>query len=291
MRNRIKTPKRRGMLAKVRAAFFLAMSGLSYRVMPDITSRWLRRWFFATSPYRLSAAQQQLQAQARCGHIDNKFNKINILEWGEGPVILLVHGWNGRALQMNTFVEPLLAQGYKVVAFDHKGHGESAFRFSSFLEMVQGTQQMMAHYAHALEGVVAHSIGCNAVLKASEASSQKLNIVLVAPVDDFLSWLEKVRMRFGIDAGLFANVIGAIEADTGLKLAEQCTLDYANIGRHAVMLVHDKFDRINKIDGSYKLRDKLPGTALLQTEALGHARILANTAVVERTVSHLVNRL
>src|SRR4051812_35581367 len=30
--------------------------------------------------------------------------------WGEGPTVLLVHGWEGRAAQLVPFVEPLLEE-------------------------------------------------------------------------------------------------------------------------------------------------------------------------------------
>lgn len=287
MRNRVKTPKRRGVLATIRAAMFLWLSGLLYRMLPGLSSRLFRQWFFATRPYHLSHVQQGMRDKAQLLQIEYGANHIQVMEWGSGPVVLLVHGWNGRALQMNSFVEPLLALGYKVVAFDHKGHGESSSRFSSFLEMVRGTQLVMAHYQHELHGVIAHSIGCNAVLKASEGMPQFLRLVLVAPVDDFLSWLEKVRQRIGIDAKLFAHVISQIEADTGLKLEQQCTLDYTNLSRHPVLLVHDKFDRINKVVASHNLLQKLTDSKLMETEALGHARILANPAVVQRAVEHV----
>lgn len=288
MRNRVKTPKRRGLFNKLRAALFLKLTGLAYRLAPGMTSNWFRRWFFSTKPYRLHHAQEALRARARHRWLENKFNKISILELGDGPVVLLVHGWNGRALQMHAFIGPLIEKGFKVVAFDHKGHGESTSQYSSFLEMVEGTRLVMAHYAQDMAGVVAHSIGCNAVLKACEDAPQPLSMSLVAPVDDFLSWLERVRLRIGINARLFQHVIGLIEADTGLKLVEQCKLDETNITRHRLQLVHDKFDRINKIEASYKLQERFPGTALLETEALGHARILANPEVVAQVVRHVI---
>jgi hydrogenase/urease accessory protein HupE len=34
-----------------------------------------------------------------------------VFEWGDDPVILLVHGWGGRALQMDSFVLQLISVG------------------------------------------------------------------------------------------------------------------------------------------------------------------------------------
>ena len=60
------------------------------------------------------------------------------------------------------------------------------------------------------------------------------------------------------------------------------------INRHDVLLVHDKFDRINKISASHEIQKNLHATSLMQTEKLGHSRILGNQEVVERVVAHFI---
>jgi hypothetical protein len=45
--------------------------------------------------------------------------------WGEGPVVYLQHGWGGHRQQLGALVAPLVAAGYRVVAFDAPSHGES----------------------------------------------------------------------------------------------------------------------------------------------------------------------
>ncbi|MGZ5446135.1 MAG: alpha/beta hydrolase [Thermoanaerobaculia bacterium] len=45
--------------------------------------------------------------------------------WGEGPAVLLVHGWGGHAAQFQSFVEPLVRAGFRAIAFDAPSHGSS----------------------------------------------------------------------------------------------------------------------------------------------------------------------
>jgi len=71
-----------------------------------------------------------------------------------------------------------------------------------------------------------------------------------------------------------------------LNLLEQCEFDYEKISRHKVLLVHDKLDRINKISASLEIQKNLQGSDLMQTENLGHSRILGNAEVVGRVVEH-----
>ena len=266
------------------AVYFLTKA--AYQLAPETVSRMMREIGFAIKPYRLNKAQRELLSEAHSFYLEYKQNRIKVFEWGAGPIILLVHGWGGRALQLNSFVKPLVAQGFRVVAFDHKGHGESSTRFSSFPEIVRGTDLLTIYYGKDLYGIVAHSIGSNSVFKVSEYFERKLKIVAVAPMENFPIWLEKMRRRLGIYEKLFARVIGQIEAESELNLLEQCVFNYDKIRRHEVLLVHDKLDRINKISASHAIQQNLQDSSLMVTENLGHSRILGNQAVVARVVAY-----
>ncbi|HUX89477.1 MAG TPA: alpha/beta fold hydrolase [Gallionellaceae bacterium] len=262
------------------------LTRIAFQLAPNKVARLMRVQGFSIKSYHLSAKQRELLGQAQSFYLDLAGNKIKVFEWGVGPVILLVHGWGGRALQMDSFVTSLLERGFKVVAFDHKGHGESSSRYSSYPEIFRSTELVAAHYAHELYGVIAHSIGSNSMFKVSEKFEQKLKIAVIAPMDDFLGYLEKMRARMGIYEKLFAQVIRQIEADCAVQLADLCVLDYEKISRHDVLLVHDKFDRINKIRASHEIKRNLQGSSLMETEMLGHSRILRNPEVVDRVVAH-----
>lgn len=267
------------------------MTKFAYHLAPHKTTRLMREKGFSVKPYHLSQQQRELAKQANTFFVEFNRNKLKVYEWGNGPVILLVHGWAGRALQLDAFIRPLLDKGYKVVAFDQKGHGESTSRFSSYPEIARSTGLVAAHYADTLYGVIAHSIGSNSVFKTSEKIERQLKIVAVAPMEKFLGWLERMRMRLGIDENLFAQVVRDIESDSGLSLGELCVLDYERIGRHDVLLVHDKFDRMNKISASYEIQKNLQGSQLIETEMLGHSRILSNKQVVDKIVAHFPEQL
>jgi pimeloyl-ACP methyl ester carboxylesterase len=201
--------------------------------------------------------------------------------------VLLVHGWAGRALQFEALIRALLQHGYRVVAFDHKGHGDSSTRYSSFPEIVRSTELVADHYRGKLHGVVAHSMGANSIFKVCETIDSRLKVTVIAPVGDFMVMLESFRRQAGIYEELYHRTISDIEVESGLQLSELAVLNYNKITRHDILLVHDKFDRINKISVSEQLHQNLKGSELMQTEQLGHSRILGNTEVVNRVIAHL----
>ncbi len=142
------------------------------------------------------------------------------------------------------------------------------------------------HYGDALYGVIAHSMGSNSTFKVCENFERKLKVAAIAPVGNFLDVLESIRIRWGIYEELFAQVIRQIEAESGLLLSDLNRLDYKKINRHDVLLVHDKFDKVNEISASHDIHNNLEGSTLVQTEKLGHSRILNNQEVLDRVVAH-----
>jgi len=45
--------------------------------------------------------------------------------WGQGPRVLLAHGWESRRTHWMSFIEPLTQAGLEVIAVDAPAHGES----------------------------------------------------------------------------------------------------------------------------------------------------------------------
>lgn len=270
----------------IASALTYLLTKIAFFIAPNKITKLIREKGFSTKPLHLSEEQRELQNQAHSFYLKFNNNKIKVYEWGAGAVIILVHGWGGRALQLSAFVSTLVNQGFKVVAFDQKGHGESSSNFSSYPEFVRSTELVVAHYADLLYGVVAHSIGANATFKVSEHFNRKLKLAVVAPVENFLGVLETLRMKMGVYEKLFAQIIRQIEAESNLYLSELTVFNYKKINKHDVLLVHDKFDKVNNISASYDIHRNLKNSKLMQTEKLGHSRILGNKVVVDRVVSH-----
>ena len=52
--------------------------------------------------------------------------KLHCFSWGKGDkTVILVHGWDARAIDFYKMIPPLVEAGYKVIAFDGPAHGDS----------------------------------------------------------------------------------------------------------------------------------------------------------------------
>ncbi len=97
---------------------------------PSLAARLLERLFLTPRRWQRPVRETQWMSSARRSTLDfGGRRKLRLLTWGEGPTVLLAHGWSGRGSQMGCFAEPLVDAGYRVVAFDAPGHGDDDARF------------------------------------------------------------------------------------------------------------------------------------------------------------------
>src|SRR3954447_18984047 len=108
--------------------------------------------------------------------------------WGDGPAVYLVHGWGGHRAQLASVVEPLVAAGLRVVAYDAPAQGESgpgAFgrRRTTLPEMMTALDTVIAAHGPA-HAVVGHSMGAAASALAVLDGTSTERLVLVTPLAD-----------------------------------------------------------------------------------------------------------
>lgn len=208
--------------------------------------------------------------------------------FGEGPTVLLLHGWDGRATQFASWVAPLQARGFCVVAFDAPGHGDSDGRSSHVGLLARGLEAVAARHGP-VHGVVAHSLGAAATaLSVRRAGVAPERLVFVAPsvrpaefVRSFLAThlrAEAVEQRF----------LRKLEAAVGEPLA---TLDLPRLSLATpTLVIHDRSDDDVPFGASEALAQGWPGATLWPTEGLGHRRILHDPAVIAAGADFLAGR-
>src|SRR5262245_55380287 len=119
-------------IIRIPAVLRMAFQAAS-RISPHLGAAVARQILFRPmhAPYR--EEHKAVLAMARKAHLEVHGKRVQAYFWGEGPLVLLMHGWGGHAGQMTEFVAPLVKAGYKVLAIDAPGHGKSARRLSTVM--------------------------------------------------------------------------------------------------------------------------------------------------------------
>lgn len=119
--------------------------------------------------------------------------------WGEGPIVLLVHGWERHRASLSSFVAPLVESGKRVVAFDAPAHNDSPGRTTNAVSFMRAVLDVGEELGD-VEGIVAHSMGGGATVLALHAGLHAERVVLLAPASDWGFQMHAFARHVGLDS-------------------------------------------------------------------------------------------
>ena len=259
--------------------------GLLQAVAPDAAAMAASHLFFRTRRIRFDEAARALFDRAAPLLVPFGEQRLAAWSWGSGPTVVLSHGWNGNAAQLAAFVEPLLERGYRVVTFDHVGHGSSTGDSTSFPEMARATAAVV-RAAGGAEAVIAHSLGAAALtLALHDREIDVSRVVLIGAPSSPLPWLGALGETLGLAGPVLARTKARIEHRAGRTLEE---LDVTALARGVdgveALLMHDTRDRHVPVRSSRLIHHAWRESLLVTTRGLGHIRILKDEVVVSEAV-------
>lgn len=253
-------------------------------VAPPLAALWAERLFLTPPRHAPPAREVEALASARPGSVQVDGHTIATWTWGEGPTVVLVHGWGGRGGQLHPFVPALLAAGCSVVAFDGPGHGRSTGRTSSLVEHGRALHSLVAQLPGPVVGVIAHSMGG---ASTAFALSQGMQVGRAVFVGTPASASEVTRT---FSAGLALRPAAAQRMRTRIERRLRVPFDELDVARlarghdTALLVIHDEGDKEVPWADGRTIADGWPGARLHSTVGLGHRRILADPEVVQEAV-------
>jgi pimeloyl-ACP methyl ester carboxylesterase len=208
------------------------------------------------------------------------------LRWGStGPRVLALHGWEGQASQFAPLAVHLQAAGYQVIALDGPAHGRSPGRHADPVAFSDALLESAPELGR-LHAVIGHSMGGGAVMHALANGLSASRAVLVSAPSAYKDVLARIARSIGLPGAATARFMAWMERFTGLPAGQ---LDIAQLARRsdaAVLVVHDRADRIVPFGDGRRIAD-IAGAELLATQGLGHARLLKDAGVAAAIVQFL----
>ena len=255
-------------------------------VAPSVAARWAETIFCRPPRHDPRPAEEAFLATGARTSVRGADGDLAVWRWGDGPLVLLAHGWGGRAGRFSALAASLLAQGYGVVLFDAPAHGASLGTQASLPQFATALQ----HVASAVEpihGLVGHSLGGAAVsLALHRGLSARRAVLLAPPADVFVfshAFAEHLRIPHRARTMMRRN----------LEHRLQISWDALHIPTLArsravpMLLVHDREDPDVPYAHAVEIAEAWPGAELLTTSGLGHRALLRNPEVVRRTIEFL----
>jgi pimeloyl-ACP methyl ester carboxylesterase len=197
---------------------------------------------------------------------------------GRGTVVL-VHGWTGRSAVMSAFVDPLIEQGFDVVAFDLPAHGRSG---GQRLHVPLGVRALHALYAVTgpWHGLVGHSFGgavITAALSGLVADLPQLTaarLALVAAPNSMPRIFDIFSHRHGLSPAAQTLLKGHVRRLTGNDVDSFIGADILRRFPVPTLILHAPDDKEVEYLSAEAFATAGPHVTLHSLPGLGHRRIL-----------------
>ncbi len=255
----------------------------------QLTARAALQLYLRPSRREVDAIDRDCLARACVQWMPLGTGQLRVLTWGTGPrTVVLLHGWGSHAPRWSNMVEQLLAQGWRVIAFDAPGHGKSSGRSSSLPQFEAALGAVLATHApvHAL---IAHSLGAlaaAAVLSRTPPVTLRAAVLVSLP-HDIAYLMESYEQMLQLRAPARERLVQLFVQRFGVRPEEVTARSLLPGIACPVLLVHDREDDVVPLEQAQQLAPLLQHGSLHITQGLGHSELLRDPAMIGAAVGFI----
>jgi len=260
------------------------------RLFPQLAARQAFRLFQRTPKNKIKPTEMSYYQYAHHFQVASEVEPVNCFEMGpaDGPIVLLVHGWNSRAGSLAGIGFRLMKKGYRVIGIDLPGFGYSKLSHTNLIVIYKGLKAVIEYLnPQSPISVVSHSFGSavsSYTLAQTKTRVDKL-IYLTTP-----NKMADVFTEFSAQMGLSPAGFRAMEQQFTKKFGKSwddfVMRDFAQkVDYQSLLLVHDTHDRAIPYKNSVAFAESLAHASLHTLEKVGHYRMLWDKAVIDRISS------
>lgn len=249
-------------------------------VAPDLAARIATFALTRTKRRPLRPSDEALLARGEPLEIRHGRQLVRAWSWGTGPTVHLVHGWNARATQLGSFVNPLVGAGMRVIAHDSVGHGASTGSASCVTDMADTLLRVVEATGPA-RAVIGHSLGGAATAIALARGLVVARATFIAAPADTSRWPEDI---FGLSEEAAKRARAHAEERLRTSYERIAMPALGRTLRIPVLVVHDREDDAVPFDDALSTVRAIRDAGLLATTGHGHTRILRAADVIDEIV-------
>jgi pimeloyl-ACP methyl ester carboxylesterase len=215
---------------------------------------------------------------------------LSCYRWGKGEkTVLLVHGWDAKAIDFYKMIPVLVDEGYQVIAFDGPAHGSSEGDKTNLVDFKEVMHQLIKKKIGLPYAIVGHSMGGGAaayLLKDYDIHVKKFVGITMPMISKryFEGMFAEMRVPMKMQKAFFKN----IEEEFGEPIERYNLVERKDpIKADDFLMIYDKFDQ----EVPYKdIKDFLavhPEVRQLDVSGTGHYAVIKNKRVIEEIVEFL----
>lgn len=253
---------------------------LPVRTLPSLA---FQAWL---TPPPLPETARRRDIEVLGGFDHTYFGGVHGYEIGEGPLVVAMHGWGGRAAQWGPMARHLADKGYRVLVPQLPGHAggprtnikEAAAVIRQLLDEVGWPETVLAHSFAAMVARLAFAIEApDRVVMVAPALNVEDALDVFSDRLDLASWASRgLRSRLrNWDPELWP-VVSALRPE--------------QLPGARVLIVHDPDDVETPFARSAELAAIRRDTSIVPVPGAGHSRILSADATLRSVLDFVVDR-
>jgi pimeloyl-ACP methyl ester carboxylesterase len=255
-------------------------------VAPGVAARWAETIFCRPPRHESRPGEEAFLATGSRLTVKSEDQDLAVWIWGKGPVVILTHGWGGRAGRFSAIAAELAQAGFRVVLFDAPAHGASMGRQASLPQFARALREV-ADTVGPVHGLIGHSLGGAAVSLAMRDGLRADRAVLLAPPADVVLFSHAFAEHLRIPRRARDVMQQNLETRLQFRFEELHIPTLARTMTAPALIIHDVEDPDVPYAHGEQIACAWPGAQLLPTTGLGHRAILRDPAVVRRAIDFL----
>ncbi len=219
--------------------------------------------------------------------------KIKGFEWQSnspnGQTVLIAHGYASFAYKFEHYITPLLKMGYRVLAFDAPGHGQSEGKHINVVVYQEAIEQIMQQCGP-VNHFIGHSLGALTLSMIAEQIDRpnERKFVLIAPATKTTTTFDNFfkMMHFNqVTKDAFINQVLSLTSHKVEYFASDRAL--ANY-KGPLLWVHDQEDLVCPYKDLEEFQKNAPNNVeFLITNGLGHNKVYKTAEVMDQIMAFL----
>lgn len=224
--------------------------------------------------------------------VNIKFQDLILKGWhwqpanDNGKKILICHGFDSYSYRFEKYIQPLLAAGFQVFAFDAPGHGISDGKIINALQYSEAIIAINNSFG-AFYGIMAHSIAGQAAAIAAENLPELQKLVLIAPAVETITAIDSFIKFLGLSSVMKEALTQYIINFSKKPISYFATSTAIKKFTTPTLWLHDTEDAICTFEDVKPIVAlNLPHISFYITTGLGHSKIYREPKTIHTIVDY-----
>lgn len=240
-------------------------------ISPKYASKKALHLFASPRKGRYTEHQKKIVDSANFKTLSLNEQDIATYQWqGNGPTILLAHGWESNASRWSYILTDLKAQDFNIIALDAPAHGKSSGRqfnavlYADYISKVAKTFKP--------EVILGHSVGGMATIFSLHNYNLPFvkKIVSLGAPAHFTGVFSRYKSMMGYNKRISKGLDNIVYERFGKPVDYFSAANFTKTIKAKGLIIHDKKDKIIPFEDALLFANRYKNSELIETSGFGH---------------------